>query len=219
VERFAELSRRVQAAPGDVMAGNALRRICREQKRVERCIELFDKLAEEYPAVAAVRINAALAYIDELPNHSLYMQAKLSTHSMQHVSAILATDPDNWLALYIRGLNNLYWPLWYRRSDRAIADLSHCTRVSERLSAGRRMSYMALAYVALGDAYARLNRIDAALAVWRQGARLYPEAQLRDRMGADPRELHEKIEKIRSRDVPIDTDLQVFAAAPIVAGP
>jgi tetratricopeptide (TPR) repeat protein len=212
VGRFDELSRRVQAAPADAMAGNILRKVCREEKAVERCIALFDKLAEGHPDVEAVRINAALAYVDELPNHSLYTQAKLSTHSMEHVSAILATDPDNWLALYIRGLNNLYWPIWYRRTDRAIADLAHCIRVSEGLSAARQRPYMALAYVALGDTYARLERIDEALAVWKKGARIYESVQLRDRIGAQPRMLHETIEKIRSRDVPIDTDLGVFSA-------
>jgi tetratricopeptide (TPR) repeat protein len=212
VARFGELSQKVQTAPEDAMAGNTLRRVCREEKSVEQCIALFDKLAEGHPTVKAVRINAALAYVDELPNHSLYMQAKLSTHSMEHVSAILAADPDNWLALYIRGLNNLYWPLWYRRTDRAIADLTQCIHLSEGLSATRQRPYMALAYVALGDTYARLNRIDEALAVWKQGAKLYESSQLRDRIGTDPRMLHEMIEKIRSRDVPIDTDLHVFSA-------
>jgi len=211
-QRFDEVSRRVQATPADAMAGDALRRVCREEKAVESCITLFEKLAEGHPTVQAVHFNAALAYVDELPNHSLYTQARLSTHSMQHVSAILATDPDNWLALYIRGLNNLYWPLWYRRTDRAIADLTHCIRVSEGLSAARRRPYMVLAYVALGDTYARLSRIDDARAAWKQGAKLYQSAQLQDRIRAEPQTLHEMIEKIRSRDVPIDTDLRVFSA-------
>lgn len=219
-ERFEELSQRVQAAPADAMAGNTLREICREASSVERCIVLFDKLAEGYPAVEAVRFNAALAYVDDLPNHSLYMQARLSTHSMDHASAILAKEPDNWLALYIRGLNNLYWPLWYRRTDRAIADLTHCIHVSEALSPERRRPYMALAYVALGDTYARLNRIDAALAVWKQGSQIYSSAQLRQRMATQPAMLHEMVEGIRSRDVPIDTDLSIFSADLITtAGP
>jgi tetratricopeptide (TPR) repeat protein len=200
------------------MAGNTLRRVCREGNAVERCITLFEKLAEGHPNVVAVRINAALAYVDELPNHSLYTQAKLSTHSIQHVSAILETDPDNWLALYIRGLNNLYWPLWYRRTDRAIADLTRCIRLSEGMSAARRRPYMALAYVALGDTYARLSRIDDALAAWKRGARLYQSPQLQDRLQAEPRTLHEMIEKIRSRDVPIDTDLSVFSVDLMAAG-
>jgi tetratricopeptide (TPR) repeat protein len=186
---------------------------------VERCIDLFDRLAAGHPTVDAVRFNAALAYVDNLPNHSLYMQARISTHSMDHVSAILARDPGNWLALYIRGLNNLYWPLWYRRTDRAIADLGRCVQIGEELPAARRKPYMALAYVALGDTYARLERIDQALAVWRQGAKLYPSKQLQERIGAEPRLLHEMIERIRDRDVPIDTDLRIFAADSGAGGP
>ena len=219
VESFEELSRRLEATPADMLAGNTLRRVCREEKSVERCIVLFDRLADSYPGVQAVRINAALAYVDELPNHSLYMQARISTHSMDHVSAILKADPDNWLALYIRGLNNLYWPLWYRRTDRAIADLTHCIQVSEKLLPAQRKLYMALGYVALGDTYARLDRIDDALAVWKRGSALYASKQLQDRIRTDPHRLHELIEGIRSRDVPIDTDLRTFIADAGVGGP
>jgi tetratricopeptide (TPR) repeat protein len=210
-DRFEELSRAVVAMPEDMLKGNTLRRVCREQKIFERCIDLFDRLAADHPAVAAVRFNAALAYVDNLPNHSLYMQARFSTHSMDHVSAILQADPDNWLAFYIRGLNSLYWPLWYRRTERAIADLSRCIQISESLPAQQRQPFMALAYVALGDTYARLDRIEEARKVWAQGESEYSSALLHQRLAAEPHTVHEAIEKVRSRDVPIDTDLRTFA--------
>jgi hypothetical protein len=152
--------------------------------------------------------------VDELPDHSLYIQARLSTHSIAHVSAILERDSGNWLALYIRGLNNLYWPLWYRRTERAIADLERCIQLSEALPPPQRKAYMVLAYVALGDTYARLSQIDAARAIWSQGTSQYVSQQLQDRLQLQPALVHERIESMRSRDVPIDTDLKVFVSAP-----
>jgi len=212
--QFDILVQQVEASPGDLLTGNALRRLCREQKSVGHCIEVLDRLAAGHPGVDAIRINAALAYVDELPGHSLYIQARLSTHSIQHVSAILERDSGNWLALYIRGLNNLYWPLWYRRTDRAIADLKRCVELSEQLPPAQRKPYMALAYIALGDTYARLSQIEEARAIWAAGASRYTSTQLQERLQTQPAQLHERIESIRSREVPIDTDLRVFVSAP-----
>lgn len=211
--QFDTLLHQVEASPGDLLAGNALRKLCRDQKSVNHCIEVLDRAAAGHPAVDAIRINAALAYVDELPGHSLYIQARLSTHSIQHVSAILERDSGNWLALYIRGLNNLYWPLWYRRTDRAVADLKRCIQLSEELPPPQRKPYMVLAYVALGDTYARLSQVAEARAIWTQGASRYSSHQLQDRLQTQPAALHERIESIRSREVPIDTDLKVFVSA------
>jgi tetratricopeptide (TPR) repeat protein len=211
--QFDALSHKLESAPQDALAGDALRKVCREQKIVRRCIDFLDQLAEKHPTVDALVFNAALAYVDELPNHTLLVQGRLSLHSIEHVSGILVREPDNWIALYIRGLNNLYWPIWYRRSDRAIADLTRCTQLSRNLAPERRQPYMALSYVALGDTYVRLDRIDEALAVWKEGLSMYPSKELRERIGTARPQLHDMIESIRSRDVPIDTSLEAFSAA------
>ena len=207
-----ELARKVSSAPEDLLTGDALRRLCRERKVVTRCIELFDKVAAAHPRVPAVRYNAALAYVDELPGHSLLVQARLSTHSIEHVSTVLEQDPTNWLALYIRGLNNLYWPLWYHRTDRALADLGRCIELTRGLPIEQRRPYMTLAYLALGDTYVRREQINDALEVWNKGMDFLPSDALRERLRIPPAELHDRIEKIRSRDVSIDTDLTVFSA-------
>lgn len=210
---FTSATQRVTTAPDNLIAGNELRRKCREQNAVERCIKFFDDLAREHPSVRATRYNASLAYVDNLPGLSLLSQARLSTNSMAHASAVLESAPDDWLALYIRGLNNLYWPLWYRRTDRAIADLQRCTELSDALPAERRRPYMALAYLALGDAYARLERPNDARAVWRRGDELVSSEQLRSRLALAPEKVAEAVEAVRSRDVPIDTDVSFYVDA------
>ncbi len=208
---FDATTQRVAAAPGDLIAGIELRRKCREQHAVERCIKFLDELARQHPNVRATRYNASLAYVDNLPGLSLMSQARLSTHSMAHASAVLERVPDDWLALYIRGLNNLYWPLWYRRTDRAVADLKRCTELSEALPTAQRRPYMALAYLALGDVYARLEQPSEARAVWSRGSERHASEQLRSRLALAPEQVAQAVEAIRSRDVPIDTDVSFYA--------
>lgn len=208
---FDSTTQRVAAAPDNLIAGIELRRKCREQHAVERCIKFFDELAQQHPNARATRYNASLAYVDNLPGLSLLAQARLSTNSMAHASAVLERAPNDWLALYIRGLNNLYWPLWYRRMDRAIADLKRCTELSEALPTDHRRPYMALAYLALGDAYARLERPSEARAVWSRGSERHSSEQLRSRLALAPEQAAPAVEAIRSRDVPIDTDVSFYA--------
>lgn len=207
------LIRAVAAAPQDMLAGDRLRRVCREQQAVARCVEFFEQLVAKYPYSDALRFNAALAYVDSLPNHTLLLQAAYSSHSIEHASAVLKREPDNWLALYIRGLNNLYWPLWYQRTDWSIADLTRCTQMARSLPADQRHPYMALSFVALGDVYARLDQIPAAIDTWKEGLRLVPSQQLQQRLAIAPASIHEVVEKIRNRDVPVDTGLEVFMPA------
>ena len=207
---FDRLSQAVAASPDDMLAGDRLRQFCRQQRSIERCVEFFEKLSVRYPKANAVQFNAALAYVDNLPHHTLFLQAAYSTHSIEHASAILQREPDNWLALYIRGLNNLYWPLWYQRTDWAIADLTRCTQMSRATPPARRRGYMALAFLALGDVYARLNRVPEAISTWKEGVSLFPSPQLRQRLSAAPVAVHDLVEQIRNRDIPIDTGLAVF---------
>lgn len=216
--RFEELSTAVEARPEDLRAGNELRKRCREWKIQERCIDFFNALSKKHPLAAAARYNAALAHIDHLPGHSLLAQARLSTNSIEHASAVLEREPSDWLALYIRGLNNLYWPTWYRRTDRAIADLTRCTEISEALPTEQRRPYMALAHIALGDAYVKTGKLDQAREIWRRGLAAHPVAELSNRLAISADSLGEAIETVRSREVPVDTDIEFYASASAEGG-
>lgn len=211
--KFAALAEQVAAQPEDMLAANELRRVCRQQNTPDSCVDFFDKLVARHPNAQAARYNAALAYIDSLPGHSLLAQAKLSTHSMAHASAVLERRPHDWLALYIRGLNNLYWPKWYRRADRALADLRQCTQLTQALPAEQLKPYMAIAYVALGDAYVKLERLPEAQEAWRQGANVHASQEIQQRLALPADRLVDAIDHIRSREVPVDTDLSFYASA------
>lgn len=201
-EALAELERR----PEELRAGNELRRLCREQGRVERCIEVFDELARRRPELNSVRYQAALAYVDALPGLSLLRQGSLSTHSIAHVTSVLQRSPDDWLALYIRGLNNLYWPSWFGRTRRALADLRRCVELSER--ADPAAAHHALSYAALGDAYVKSGDTARGLQTWARGLQRFPASpELRARAALSRDTAAAFVDSQRDLDRPIDTDL------------
>jgi len=214
-QSFDLLALKVTVAPEDLVAGNELRRWCRTRKAVDRCVEFFNELTGAYPEASGARYNAALAYIDKLPGHSLLVQAKLSTSSIAHATTIIDRKPGDWLALYIRGLNNLYWPKWYRRAGRTAVDMQSLINATEALPDSERRPYMALAYVALGDAYVLLDEPEEARRTWTRGAALYRSAELQQRLSLKPEELTQKIEAIRSRERPVDTDLAFYTDQPM----
>lgn len=198
----------LQPRPGDVRLGNDLRRECRRTGQLARCIELFDDLVERHPQVRSLRYNAALAYVDNLPGHSLLKQGSLSTRSIEHMDLLIEGDPKDWLALYIRGLNNLYWPTWFRRAPQAIEDLSRCVAISEQLPKGEVRTFHRLAYLALGDAQTKIGDVAAARATWRRGIERHPGAgDLAQRLAVAEAELPQAVAAARDIEKPIDTDL------------
>lgn len=198
----------LQPKPGDVRLGNELRRECRRTGQMARCIELFDSLVERHPDVRSLRYNAALAYVDDLPGHSLIKQGSLSTRSIEHMDLLIASDPDDWLALYIRGLNNLYWPTWFRRTPKSIEDLSRCVAISERLPKRGVRPFHRLAYLALGDAQTMLGDVAAARATWRRGLEAHPGARdLAQRLAVAEAELPQFVAAARDIEKPVDSDL------------
>jgi len=209
---FQALAERVNIKPDDWVAGNELRRWCRAQKKMDDCVDVFEKVVAAHPTARGVRYNAALAYIDKLPGHSLLVQAKLSTNSIGHATAVIENRPDDWLALYIRGLNNLYWPKWYRRAGRTAMDMQRLVDITEKLPSDGRRSWMALAYVGLGDAYALLDQPKEAVETWRRGAALFQSAELNWRLKLASGQVERSIEAIRSREKPVDTDLKFYQA-------
>jgi hypothetical protein len=204
-----------EQSPADIKGGNELRRLCRERAQVGRCIQALDGLAARLPNVPAVRYHAALAYVDDLAGRSLLKQGILSTHSIDHMTAVLSERPDDWLALYIRGLNNLYWPTWFRRARRAVADLERCVELSEALPAGQGPAYHVLAYVALGDAQVRAGNQAAGREAWARGARRFPgSTPLRSRLALADDQVAAFVNAQRDLDKPIDTDLAFLWVQP-----
>ena len=89
------------------------------------------------------------------------------------------------MAYLIRGLVNLFYDRSiFHRTDKGVADLEEARRLS---AANPHRPHVARIFAALGDGYWRMNRIDKAREVWRQGLAAFPEAEgLRLRINAGP---------------------------------
>lgn len=209
------------AALTDLQGLNALRLEVKARGEATAAKRLFAELAKR-ESTEAVLLNLSLAYVDELIGRNLLQKGFLSTRSQRTVERLIERDAAHWPAWYIRGINNLYWPDFFRKAPRAEEYLREAVAIHQQLSPEQRIDdRYALGYIALGDAYALLDRPDEARATWREGQRHYPFVkQLAERLaleGASSEALHTAIRAVRDADKPIDTDLN-FMWAP-QAGP
>jgi len=207
-EKFESLRAALKIRPESIELGNQLRKYCRDKNEFDQCVSEFEKLLKEFPDQNAIRYNAALAYVDKIPGHSLLKQGWLSTRSINLVSTIIEKYPSDWLALFIRGMNNLYWPAWFRRTGKAIDDFERCLEISKKLPSDEIRPYHALAYVALGDALVKSGDIQKARLMWQQGLKINPSGLLLGaRLNLTDAELVNYVDEVRDLNNPIDTDL------------
>lgn len=172
--------------------------------------EVFLEALSERDNGDAVLLNLSLSCVDQMPGKNLMQQGFLSTRSQRIVTTIIERDPSHWTAWYIRGLNNLYWPDYFRKAPKAREYLQeavalHQTLTPETQAASDRY---ALGYLALGDAYALLDEPAEARRVWNEGRKFYPYVEvLQQRLAIADEQLHSEVRALRDADKPIDTGL------------
>lgn len=161
----------------------------------------------------AVLYNIALSYVDQLPGHNLLNKGYLSTASVRAVDEILQRRPADWLALHIRGLNNLYWPDWFGRASTARIDLGRAVEAGQRLLTEHPdEDGLAWSYLGLGDALALTDHPADARTTWAAGAGAYPYfPAFAGRIALADTEQHAAVRAERDSEKPIDTDLNHLA--------
>lgn len=172
----------------------------------------FSALAEREPS-DAVLLNLSLSYVDQMMGKNLLRQGTLSTRSQGTVEKIIERDPKSWIAWYIRGINNLYWPDWFRKAPLAREYLEQARSIYRELPPQEKDEHdgYALGYLTLGDAYALLDQPDEARKIWEEGRQAYPYvAVLRERLRLADAEQHAVVRAFRNADKPIDTDLALL---------
>ncbi len=204
---FSRLVRRLSYNPDDLAAGDELREHCRANEIVPKCIESLNELTKKHPKNKSLRYQAALAYVDEVPGHSLFRQGWLSTRSMNHMTKIIEGEPDDWTAHYIRGLNGLYWPTSFRKLPGSIKDLTYCISLSDKLPRGLLRPYHGYAYIALGDAFVKKGEIDKAIKVYKEGVEIFTSAKLEKRLQMSADELAQYVADLRHTDTRVDTTI------------
>ncbi|MDD5033737.1 MAG: hypothetical protein PHE55_03185 [Methylococcaceae bacterium] len=201
----------------DVQTLNALRLRLKAEGKEAVAQSFFAALAGRKPTDAAL-LNLSLSYVDQMMGKNLLQQGNLSSRSQEAVEKIIKRpvpstskgSANDWAAWYIRGINNLYWPDWFRKASQAREYLAETVAIHERLSPEEQdgSDRYALGYLALGDAYALLDQPAEARQAWQKGLSYYPYvAVLRERLALADGELHAAVRAIRDANKPIDTDL------------
>src|SRR5262245_16987137 len=163
----------LKADPNNLRYGNAYRSTVvkvNQAKTYDRCIAFFQKLAADHPKAANAFLNFGYAYVDKIPVEGAITQVLLANKALGQFSAALALE-ESWLGLYTRGNSYVYWPAIFGRTPLAIADLDKAIALSKQTV---KRSYHARAYVALGEAYWRLNDLKKARQIWQEALQLFP---------------------------------------------
>lgn len=198
--------------PGSLELGNYYRAEIRKRALEERAISFLKGLAAPGAPDEAF-FNAAFAYIDKIPRVGPMGAGFLSKRSIAMFRQVLDAKPDNWIANYGIGMNYLHWPDYFKKNESALGFLEKCLELQK--GAAPRPYYL-LAYLRLGDAYARSNEIDKAFATWRDGLALYPDhPDLVARLRTPPERIQAAINEYYNPNQSIgaiDTDVSVLWA-------
>lgn len=205
----------VRSAPTDLQAGNRYRTAIRQAEDPDRAIRFLTALLDSDGDSSALRINLALAYVDKLcsPETSNVKRGMLSNRSIGQLDAALAIDPTNWVALYSRGMNYLYWPRSRSRAAEAIRDFKACLELQGRDEVESQPYYL-LPYVMLGDAHVKNDDPQSARDVWRKGLLAFPgDPVLIERLSLDDAALAEWVDQERGDGRRVPTDLSYLVGA------
>ncbi len=143
-----------------------------ETELYDRCLELFQDLAEKHPDASNAFLNLAFAHVDKIPVEGSITQVILANTSLGHFASALELE-ETWLGLYSRGNAYLFWPPIFGRTEDGINDLERAVELSKEAEESR--PYYARAWAALGDGHWRLDDVETARSIWARGQEAFPD--------------------------------------------
>ncbi|UFJ42426.1 hypothetical protein LOK74_08050 [Brevibacillus humidisoli] len=213
-QALAYLGAAVQAVPTNLVYSTDYRIALTRENGYQEALDFFAALDQNVPEV---KLQTALVYVDMLQEKGVGTAwlGQRSTLSIRELNQILEQNPNDWLAHYARGLNNLYWPSGLQRIDKAVQDLSFCLAALKQLG-DQSFPFWPQLYEAYGDALVKSGDTSAGYAVWKDGLRHYPDAEgLKQRVDAGEEQAMELVKQIRGIDsfqppAPEITDLSII---------
>lgn len=204
----------VKAAPDNLVYSTEYRLALTRENQYQEALDFFAALDQTIPEV---KLQQALVYVDMLQEKGVGTAwlGQRSTLSIRELNQILEKNPNDWLAHYARGLNNLYWPTGLQRIDKAIQDLAYCLAALNELNDDS-FPFWPQVYEAYGDALVKSGDIAGGYAVWKDGLRRFPGAEgLQQRVDAGEEQAFERVREIRGIDsfqppAPSITDLRII---------
>ncbi len=201
-----EFEAALESDPENLQYGSEYRQAVIQAKEYDRCIKFFDKLVADHPDSANAYLNYGFAYVDKIPAAGAITQVILANTALTNFSKSLELKPS-WIGYYTRGNSYLYWPKIFGRAPLGVADLEQAMKIQKADS--KRRSYFVRAYVSLGDGYWKMDQLDKARAIWKEGLEQFQgNAQLEARLSKSGDDLKEYIDDQLDPNKRVDTNLQ-----------
>ncbi|MEX2262162.1 MAG: tetratricopeptide repeat protein [Bryobacteraceae bacterium] len=194
----------------NIRYGSEYRQAVIAAKEFDRAIQFFEKLVAGNPKAPNAFLNYGFAYVDKIPAAGSITQVILANTALSHFSKSIELKPS-WIALYTRGNSYLYWPKIFNRAHLGVADLEEAMKMQK---ADTRRKYHIRAYVSLGDGHWKMDNIEKARAVWKEGLALFPEsAALKARLSKEGDDLKAYIDDVLDPNKRVDTNLREIWAS------
>jgi tetratricopeptide (TPR) repeat protein len=160
----------------------------------------------EHPDSANAYLNYGFAYVDKIPASGAITQVILANTALSYFTKSLELRPS-WIGYYTRGNSYLYWPKIFGKAPHGVADLEQAMKIQKADT--KKRSYFVRAYISLGDGYWKMDQLDKAKAVWKEGLELFPDnTRLKARLSKEGDELKEYIDDELDPNKRVDTNLQ-----------
>jgi tetratricopeptide (TPR) repeat protein len=194
----------LQAQPDDIKAGNDYRMAVLKVNQYDRAIAFFEKLTTAHPQAANAHLNYGFAYVDKIPAAGAITQVILANNALGEFTKSLALKPS-WIGYYTRGNSYLFWPRIFNRTQLGLNDLTEALKIQK---AEPKKSIHSRVYVALGDGYWKIDKLDEAIRIWKEGLAAFPDhAGLKARLANQGDALQKLIEANYDPAKRVDTSL------------
>jgi len=140
---------------------------------LDELVAQFEKAAADNPNDPKAQTSLGNAYLQKIFNGAQGPEAGVwGTKADKAFDRALAIDDHNWEARFTKAVSLSNWPAFLGKQPEAIANLE--TLVQQQSQGELKPNY-AQTYLILGNLYEQTGKKDKALAMWQQGAALFPD--------------------------------------------
>jgi tetratricopeptide (TPR) repeat protein len=202
---LAKFEQALSAKPDDLRAGNDYRMALIKAGKYDRGLDFFEQLVAAHPSASNARLNYGFQYVDKIPVAGSITQVILANNALTEFSKSLEIKPS-WIGYYTRGNSYLFWPRIFGRTKLGIADLEEALKIQK---AEPKRNLHARVYAALGDGHFKMDDLQKATAVWKDGLAQFPDhAGLKQRLSSTPEAIKLLLDGVYDPNKRVDTNLQ-----------
>jgi tetratricopeptide (TPR) repeat protein len=191
--------------PDSLKYASEYRQTVIQAEAYDRCLAFFDELTKAHPESASAALNYGFAYVDKIPVSGSITQVIHANTALNHFTRSIELEPT-WIGYYTRGNSYLFWPRIFNRTQLGIDDLRKALEIQKSQA---KRPYHQRVYASLGDGYWKMDQLDRARDIWRDGLQHFPEsAELRERLEANTEDLERIIGGSYDPNQRVNTDLR-----------